>query len=141
MSLADANGSMAVDWCAMPGHAFPIDSSTTTPFSRRQEDAPSPTIRSVHNAMMHSSQEALHPCSPISGAFVNPNAPAPMFSNNHAAVVFKCNHPYHPPDLLGHQEVELPSSCTTDDMVADAPTPLLSAMEKHFAASPGLCAK
>jgi len=132
-TLADANGVMAIHWCAKPGHAFPIDSSTMPPLSRRQEDAPPPTIGSRHITAM----EALHPHSPISGAFANPNAPTPTSSNNHAAVAFKRDHPPHPPDLLGHQEVEPPSSCATDNTVANAPMPLLSGKEKHFIASPG----
>ena len=62
------------------------------------------------------------------------------------------NHQYHPPDHthrhvallnpLGHEEVELPSSCPTDGTAADACTkPLPSAMGKHFATSLGLHVK
>ena len=102
---------------------------------------PSPTIGSVHDAMTHSGQEASHLCSPISGASVNHKAPAPPFSDSHAAITFKHNHPYHPLDLLGHQEVEPPGSCAADDTVADTPMPLLPAKEKHFATSPGPHAK
>jgi len=136
-TFADANGSIAIHWRATSGHAFPIDGGTTPPFSKQQEAAPPPTIGSGHIA----ATEASHPHSPISGTFTDPNAPTHTSSNNHAAVAFKRDHPPHPPDLLGHQEVELPGSCAADDMVADMPTPLLSTKEKHFVASPGPCAK
>jgi len=136
-TFTDANSSIAVHWCATLGHTFPIDSGTTPPFSKQQEAAPLPTIVSRHIA----ATEASCPHNPISGAFANPNAPTPMSSNNHTAIAFKCNHPSHPPDPLGHQEHKPPSSCAVDDMVADAPTPLLPAEEKHFAASPGPCVK
>jgi len=33
-TFADANGSMAIDWRATPGHTFPINGGTMTPFSR-----------------------------------------------------------------------------------------------------------
>ena len=46
--------------------------------------------------------------------------------------MFMRNHQYHPPDLLGHQEVEPPGSHATDNMVADAPIPLLSSKEKQL---------
>jgi hypothetical protein len=40
------------------------------------------------------------------------------------------------------EELACPAYCPTDDTAADAlANPLLSAMEKHFAASPGLRAK
>jgi len=138
---ADANGSMAIYQCAKLGHAFPYNGSTMPPFSRRQEDALSPTIRSGHIAMMHGGQEALCLHSPVPGTSIDPKAPTPLFPNNDAAIAFKCDHPSHIPDPLGHQECKPPSSRAADDTVADAPMPLLSAMEKHFAVSPGLRAK
>jgi len=72
---------------------------------------------------------------------INLKAPAPPFSDSHAAIAFKHNYPYHPPDPLGHQEVELPGSCAADNTVANVPMPLLPAKEKHFATSPGLRTK
>jgi len=140
-TFADTNGSMAIYQHAKLGHGFPINGSTMPLFLRPQEAALPLTIRSGHIAMVHGSQEASHPYSPVSGTSVNPNAPAPSFPNNHAAVTFKCDYPYHPPDLLGHQEVKPPGPCAADNMVADVPTPLLSAKEKHFATSPGPHAK
>jgi len=139
--FSNANGSTAVKRRATSGHTFPIDGSTIPPFSRRQEDAPSPTIGSTHNAMTHSGQEASRLRSPVSGASVNLKAPTPSFPNSHTAVAFKRDHPSHPPDPLGHQEREPPGSCAADDTVADTPTPLLPAEEKHFAMSPGPRAK
>jgi len=136
-TLTDANGSMAVYRRAKLGHTSPIDGGTMAPFSRRKEDAPLPTIRSAHDTTTHGSQEASRLCSPVSGASVNLKAPAPPFSDSHAAIAFKRDHQYHPLDPLGHQEREPPSSCAADDTVADAPTPLLPAEEKHFATSPG----
>ena len=140
-TLTDANGSMAIYQCAKLGHTFPIDGSTMAPFSRQKEDAPSPTIRSAHDATTHSSQEVSRLRSPVSGASVNCKAPAPPFSDSHAAIAFKHDHPYHPLDPLGHQEVKPPGSCAADDTVADMPMPLLPAKEKHFATSPGPRAK
>jgi len=140
-TFADANGSTAIDWRATPGHAFPIDGGTMTPFSRRQEDAPSPTIGSGHIATTHGGQEASRLRSPISGTSVDPKAPTPPFPNNDAAIAFTRDHQYHPPDPLGHQDVELPGSRAADDTVADAPMPLLAAKVKHFTASPGPRAK
>jgi len=52
-----------------------------------------------------------------------------------------CDYQYHPPDPLGHQDVKPPGSCAADDMVANVPTPLLPTKVKHFAVSPGPCAK
>jgi len=138
---ADASGIMAIYRRATSGHAFPIDGGTMPPFSRQQEDAPSPTIGSGHIATTHGGQEASCLRSPVSGTSVDPKAPAPPFPNNDAAIAFKRDHPSHTPDPLGHQERKPPGSRAADDTVADAPTPLLSAMEKHFAASPGPRAK
>jgi len=140
-TLTDVNGSMAVYRCAKSGHMSPIDGGTMAPFSRRKEDMPLPTIGSAHNAMTHGGQEASRLRSPISGASINLKAPAPPFSDSHAAITFKRDHQYHPPDPLGHQEHEPPGSCAADDTVADTPMPLLPAEEKHFATSPGPCAK
>jgi len=136
-TFPDANGSTAVDWRATPRHAFPIDGGTMPPFSRQQEDAPSPTIGSAHDATMHGGQEASHPRNPVSGAFIDPDAPALSSLTNHAAIAFMRDHHYHPPDSLGHQDVKPPGSRAADDTVANAPTPLLPAKVKHFAASPG----
>jgi len=140
-TFADANGNTAVDWRATPGHAFPIDGGTMPPFSRRQEDAPSPTIGSGHIATTHGGQEASCLRSPVSGTFVDPDAPALSSLTNHAAVASTRDHHYHRPDSLGHQDVESPGSRAADDTVADVPTPLLPAKVKHFAASPGPRAK
>ena len=140
-TLADANGVMAVHWRAKPEHAFSIDGGTMPPFSRRQEDAPSPTTGSAHDATTHSGQEASRLRSPVSGASVNLKAPAPPFSDSHAAIAFTHDHQSHLPDPLGHQDVKPPDSHATDDTVANAPTPLLPAKVKHFATSPGPHAK
>jgi len=132
----NTNGSTAVDWHAMSGHTFPIDGGTTPPLSKPQEAALSPTIGSGHDATTHGGKEASCPHSPISVTFSDPEATT-LFSHNQAAIAFKRDHPYHPPDPLGHQEREPPSFCAVDNTVADMPTPLLPAKEKHFAASPG----
>ena len=108
---------------------------------KQQEDVSSPIHKSDYIAMTHSSKEASRPCSPVSATSSDPKAPVNLFSDNHAAIAFMRNHQYHPPDPsnpLGHEEVKLPSSCTVDHTVANRPTPLLSAKEKHFATSPGL---
>ena len=136
-TFTDANGSTAIDWRAKSGDAFPIDSGTMPPFLRRQEDAPLPTTGSTRDATTHGGQEASCPRSPVSGAFVDPDAPAPSFSDSHAAIAFTCDHRYHPPDPLGHQDIKPPGSRTADDTVANAPMPLLPTKVKHFTASPG----
>jgi len=136
-TFADANGTIAVYWHAKSWHAFPIDGGTMPPFLRQKENTPSPTIRSAYNTTTHGSQEASHLRSPISGASVNLKAPAPPFSDSHAAIAFMRDHQYHSPDPLGHQDVKPPDSHATDDTVPDTPTPLLPAKVKHFAASPG----
>ena len=89
---------------------------------------------------MHGGQEASRPRSPVSGTLINPDAVLSL-PTNHAAVVFMRDHQSYLPDPLGHQDIEPPNSCATDDTVADAPTPLLPTKVKHFAASPGLHAK
>jgi len=137
---AHADNSTAVDQCATSGHTFPIDGGTTPLFSKRQETAFLPTT-SKHITATHSGKEALHPCSPVSCTLGDPKAPAPPLLINHAAIAFTCDHQHHPPDPLGHQEVEPPGSHAADNMVADAPMPLLPTKVKHFAMSPGPCTK
>jgi len=143
---------MAIYWHASSGHAFPIDGGTIPPSLKWQDAILLPTTRSDHVAVTHNDMEASHLRSPISEAFADPEAPTPLFPDNHRAAAPTHNHQYHPPDHthrhvaplnpLGHEEVELPSSCPTDGTAADACTkPLPSTMGKHFAVSLGLHVK
>ena len=136
-TLTNANGSTAVGLRAASGHAFPFDSGTI----------PSPTTKSNNAAATHGSTEAPRPHTLVPDTPGGPKALITPFSDVQAPPTFTCDHQHHPQveriDTRHYQVIKKgptrPVHYFLGGIVADACTSsLLSAKEKHFAASLGL---
>ena len=109
------------------------------------------TNKSKHIAVMHGSNKTLWLCSLVSTFFSTPKSTTTLFSDTPAAIVPTRNCQYNlcteNIDVQCHQshQVVEQGSCLVyrlaDNIMANTHTALLSAKEKHFAASLGLRAK
>ena len=145
VGYADADGSMAEDWCAVSGYTFIVDGGAVSWSTKCQEIVSLSTTESEYITTTHAAKEVLWLCSLIMQVFGPLTQATTLFLDNQSAIVLAKDHQYHP--CTKHIDVRFYFIhwvvqdgkiclifCPTDDMVADTLTKALPLPKvKHFA--------